>query len=185
MNTVVMLQARPVSTACKPCKSQGERPVTAPQRQTAAAVPRKLQQASVSIAAALLVACPALAFDLPNPFAKSETQQTRESTQKKAAGLPNLTESKNPTDFNQTKVSGLNARSTKKSPSTEGLQASKTSQGLGDVEKRSGAKKTRESGKALLGGCHTTGSGGTCQLSFILHIQSLAISINQRRPCPA
>ena len=53
---------------------------------------------------------PAQALDLPelpNPFAKSETQQTREAVSEETAKLPTLEGSGNPTDFNSKKVRHL------------------------------------------------------------------------------
>lgn len=85
---------------------------------------------------------PALALDLPelpNPFAKSDNQQTREAVSEQTAGLPSLTDPQNPTSFDQQQAPGLNARSTKKSSSLSGVSVgsdSQGSQGLDDIEKR-------------------------------------------------
>ena len=56
---------------------------------------------------------PALALDLPeipNPFAKSDNQQTREAVSEQTAGLPSLTDPQNPTSFDQQQVRTRRAR---------------------------------------------------------------------------
>ncbi|KAK9856088.1 hypothetical protein WJX84_002653 [Apatococcus fuscideae] len=90
---------------------------------------------------------PASALDLPelpNPFAKSETQQTREAVSEQTAGLPSLTGSNNTTSFDQQQVPGLNARSTKTSGPLSEASVGKDTQGLNDVEERKPGKKGGE-----------------------------------------